>query len=76
MYEILSETEAIHWWQAARRNIVLDWMRERYLGTPIERAADVRGLQHRRRAHDVHALGCYQGMSLMGDPFIRSPGQT
>lgn len=29
-YEILYETEATHWWLAARRNIVLDWIRQRY----------------------------------------------
>jgi SAM-dependent methyltransferase len=29
-YEILYETEATHWWLAARRNIVLDWIQQRY----------------------------------------------
>ena len=31
-YEILYETEATHWWMTARRNIVLDWIRQRYPG--------------------------------------------
>ena len=30
-YQILYDTEATHWWLAARRNIVLDWIRQRYL---------------------------------------------
>jgi SAM-dependent methyltransferase len=29
-YEILYRTEETHWWLAARRNIVLDWIRQRY----------------------------------------------
>ena len=29
-YQILYDTEATHWWLAARRNIVLDWIRQRY----------------------------------------------
>ena len=29
-YQILYDTEATHWWLAARRNIVLDWIRHRY----------------------------------------------
>ena len=31
-YEILYRTEETHWWLAARRNIVLDWIRQRYPG--------------------------------------------
>jgi SAM-dependent methyltransferase len=30
-YQILYDTEATHWWLAARRNIVLDWIRRRYV---------------------------------------------
>ena len=29
-YQILYDTEATHWWLAARRNIVLDWIEQRY----------------------------------------------
>jgi SAM-dependent methyltransferase len=29
-FEILYETEATHWWLAARRNMVLDWIRQLY----------------------------------------------
>lgn len=31
-YEILYDVEATHWWHTARRNIVLDWIRQRYAG--------------------------------------------
>jgi SAM-dependent methyltransferase len=31
-YEILYRTEETHWWLAARRSIVLDWIRQRYPG--------------------------------------------
>ena len=31
-YEILYRTEETHWWHAARRNIVLDWISQRYPG--------------------------------------------
>ena len=31
-YEILYRTEATHWWLAARRKIVLDWIQQRYPG--------------------------------------------
>ena len=29
-YQILYDTEATHWWLSARRNIVLDWINQRY----------------------------------------------
>ncbi len=29
-YQILYDTEATHWWLTARRNIVLDWIQQRY----------------------------------------------
>jgi len=31
-YDILYRTEATHWWLAARRKIVLDWIHQRYPG--------------------------------------------
>ncbi len=48
-YEILFRTEETHWWLSARRNIVLDWIRQRYPG---------------RDDLDILDAGCAEGVDI------------
>jgi 2-polyprenyl-3-methyl-5-hydroxy-6-metoxy-1,4-benzoquinol methylase len=48
-YEILYRTEETHWWHAARRSIVLDWIHQRYPG---------------RQDLDILDAGCGTGLML------------
>lgn len=59
-YEILYRTEETHWWHAARRHIVLDWIEQRYPGRSDLSILDAgcgTGLMLQQMSHLGHAEG-------------------
>src|SRR5712691_4838107 len=59
-YEILYRTEETHWWHAARRRIVLDWIEQRYPGRSDLSILDAgcgTGLMLQQMSHLGHAEG-------------------
>jgi len=62
-YEILYRTEATHWWLAARRKIVLDWIRQRYPGRNDLEILDA-GCGTGLTLQELRLLGSAQGVDI------------
>jgi len=60
-YEILYRTEATHWWLTARRNIVLDWIHQRYPGAHDLDILDA-GCGTGVMLHELGLLGTAEGV--------------
>jgi 2-polyprenyl-3-methyl-5-hydroxy-6-metoxy-1,4-benzoquinol methylase len=62
-YEILYDTEATHWWHTARRNIVLDWIRQRYPNRSDLHVLDA-GCGTGLMLQELRALGTAEGVDI------------
>lgn len=65
-YEILYETEATHWWHSARRDIVLDWIRQRYPERSDLRMLDA-GCGTGLMLQQLQPLGSAEGVDISED---------
>ena len=74
-YEILYETEATHWWLTARRNIVLDWIRQRYPGRTDLQVLDA-GCGTGLMLQELRSLGTTEGVDISDEAlqFCRKRG--
>lgn len=62
-YEILYRIEETHWWHAARRRIVIDWIEERYVGRHDLSVLDA-GCGTGLLLQQIAGLGSVQGVDL------------
>jgi SAM-dependent methyltransferase len=65
-YEILYRTEETHWWLAARRNIVLDWIYQRYPGRHDLEILDA-GCGTGLTLQELRLLGTAQGVDISAE---------
>lgn len=74
-YEILYQTEATHWWLAARRNIVLDSIRQAYPGRHDLHILDA-GCGTGLMLHELKPLGTAEGVDISDEAlqFCRKRG--
>lgn len=74
-YEILYQTEATHWWLAARRNIVLDSIRQAYPGRHDLHILDA-GCGTGLMLHELRPLGTAEGVDISDEAlqFCRKRG--
>jgi len=62
-YEILYRIEETHWWHAARRQIVLDWIRHRYADRADLTILDA-GCGTGLLLHELSSLGAVEGVDI------------
>ena len=76
-YEILYRIEETHWWHAARRQIVLDWIRHRYADRADLTILDA-GCGTGLLLHELSSLGAVEGVDISEEAldYCRQRGLT
>lgn len=76
-YEILYRIEETHWWHAARRRIVIDWIEQRYNGRTDLSVLDA-GCGTGSMLQQIAHLGCVEGVDISDEAleFCRKRGLT